>query len=557
MTSPLSNADIAAQLQRHAALLEISGDNAFRARAFERAAESIRAWPESVARLAATGDLRSVPGIGEGIAAAIEQLLASGSFAAHTELTSRFPESLIEITGLSGVGAKTAQRLYAQLGITDLAALEAALVAGRIGATKGLGKRTEETIRAGIESLRQRTGRMPLGVALPVARALVEAYRSLNPKVTTSLAGSIRRWEDTVGDIDLVIATDDCAAVAAALASLSLVASASQVDRDAIRLNLAAGIEADVYCCRPESWGSTLVRATGSAAHLERLSSIFEAATEEEIYAANGLPWIPPELRAGGDEFAWWSEIPGLVQVEDIGGEFHAHSTWSDGGASILEMAEAALDWGYSFLGITDHSQGLGVANGLTPSRISAQREEIADAQRQLGDRLRLLAGSEVEVRRDGSLDFDDELLSRLDVVVASVHTGLRQPREELTSRLIGVLQNPHVDIIAHPSGRLIERRPGGDFDWDRVFASAASTGTALEINADPARLDLTAAHAMRASAAGAVITINCDAHSPSGFAVMEYGVAVARKAWLTPYQILNCWPRSQVLAWLAERRRS
>jgi DNA polymerase (family 10) len=319
---------------------------------------------------------------------------------------------------------------------------------------------------------------------------------------------------------------------------------------------LASGQAADVYLSQPVAWGTTLLRATGTAEHLERLGSIpDQAATEEEVYAGHGLPFIPPELRSGREEFERFAEIESLVTLGDIQGEFHTHTTWSDGAASVREMADAAAARGYSLLGITDHSQGLAVAGGLDVERLRLQRIEIDEANRETA--VRLLAGAEVEVHRDGSLDFDDETLAGLDVVVASLHSGLRQPQDELTARLIRVLENPNVDIIAHPSGRLIERREGGDFEWDRVFAIAAQTGTALEINADPARLDLDPAHAETASQAGCLISINCDAHHPSGFSLMEYGVAMARRAWLKPDRILSCWSPARIVEWLSSGERS
>jgi DNA polymerase (family 10) len=270
------------------------------------------------------------------------------------------------------------------------------------------------------------------------------------------------------------------------------------------------------------------------------------------VYRLHGLPWIPPELREGEREFTRSDEITDLVALADVNGQFHAHTTWSDGGATIRAMAEAAAERGYAFFAITDHSHGLGVAGGLDAKRLVEQRKELAA----IGDvgSVMLLTGSEVEVHRDGSLDFDEQTLSELDVVVASLHSGLRQPRDEITDRLLRTLRNPDVDIIAHPSGRLIERRQGGDFDWDAVFAVAAETGTALEINADPARLDLDPDLAHQAAAAGCLITINSDAHSPSGLDLMEFGIAMARKAWLKPPHVLNCWSRAQVLEWLASR---
>jgi DNA polymerase (family X) len=316
---------------------------------------------------------------------------------------------------------------------------------------------------------------------------------------------------------------------------------------------LQSGVEVDVYWSEPDRFGTDLIRATGSDSHLSLLGSDLPVASNEAaVYDALGLPWIPPELRQGTNEIERAAEIPGLVEVADINGEFHCHTTWSDGSVSVAEMAAAAAARGYQFLGISDHSYGLGVANGLTPERLQAQRVEI-DAVNAAGT-IRLFASAEVEVHRDGRLDHDAATLAWLDVVIASLHVGLRQPREEVTERLLNTLANPNVDIIAHPSGRLIEQRDGGDFDWDRVFGTAAATGTALEINADPARLDLTSANAERALAAGCLLTINCDAHSPGGFDLMVYGVAVARRAWARPERILNCWSVDRIEAWLANR---
>ena len=553
MTVGISNAAVADVLERHGRLLEVAGESPFRTRAFTRAAESLRLYPERVAEVAARGELREIPGIGEGISAAIMQILETGSFDAHTQLTDRFPEALVELTAIPGVGAKTALRLYSELGVDSLAALEAALVSGRVRSTKGLGAHAETAMLAGIEAVQRRSGRTPIGAALTAARAFLAAYSALRPQDAVSLAGSARRWDVTVGDLDFVVGTADFGATGAAISCLAMVSEVERPSEQSMRIVLANDQAADIYLSTPAAWGTTLLRATGNARHLERLGAIpDQAATEEEVYASHGLPFVPPELRNGGEEFGRFEEISALVNVADINGEFHAHTTWSDGAASVRQMADAAAARGYALLGITDHSQGLAVAGGLDVDRLRLQRIEIEEANAEAG--VKLLAGTEVEVHRDGSLDFDDETLAGLDVVVASLHTGLRQPREELTPRLIRVLENPNVDIIAHPSGRLIERREGGDFDWDRVFAVAARTGTALEINADPARLDLDPAHAYRASQAGCVITINCDAHHPSGFSLMEYGVAMARRAWLKPEQVLNCWSPARIVEWLSAR---
>ena len=551
MTVGTSNSAVADVLERHGRLLEIAGESPFRTRAFTRAADSLRLYPERVAEVAAEGRLREIPGIGEGISAAIIQILETGSFDAHRHLTDRIPETVAELTAIPGIGAKTALRLHSDLGVDSLAALEAALVSGRVRTAKGLGARAEAAMLAGIEAVQRRSGRAPLGIALPAARAFMAALSALRPDDAVSLAGSARRWDVTVGDLDFVVGSTDFKATGAAISSLAMVTDIDWIDDQSVRVALASGQAADIYLSQPAAWGTTLLRATGNAEHLERLGSVpDQAATEEEVYAGHGLPFIPPELRSGREEFERFAEIPSLVTPTDIHGEFHTHTTWSDGAASVREMADAAAARGYSLLGITDHSQGLAVAGGLDIERLRLQRIEIDDANRETA--VRLLAGTEVEVHRDGTLDFDDETLGGLDIVVASLHTGLRQPRDELTARLIRVLENPNVDIIAHPSGRLIERREGGDFEWDRVFAVAARTGTALEINADPARLDLDPAHAQTASQTGCLVSINCDAHHPSGFSLMEYGVAMARRAWLKPDQILNCWSPALIVEWLS-----
>src|SRR5215216_4525479 len=555
MTAGISNSAVADVLERHGRLLEISGESPFRKRAFTRAAESLRLHPERVVELAAAGRLREIPGIGEGISAAIMQIVETGSFDAHSKLTDRIPESLVELTTIPGVGAKTALRLHSELGVDSLATLEAAIVSGRVRAAKGLGARAEAAMLAGIEAVQRRSGRTPLGIALPAARAFMAAFSALRPDDVLSLAGSARRWDITVADLDFVVGSSDFSATGTAISNLAMVTDVQWPSEQSMRVTLASGQVADIYLSQPAAWGTTLLRATGNTLHLQRLGAIpDQAATEEEVYASHGLPFIPPELRTGHEEFERFAEIPSLVTLGDINGEFHAHTTWSDGAASVRQMADAAAARGYSMLGITDHSQGLAVAGGLSVERLRLQRIEINEVNAETA--VRLLAGAEVEVHRDGSLDFDDDTLASLDVVVASLHSGLRQSREVLMARLQRVLENPNVDIIAHPSGRLIERREGGDFDWDRVFAAAAKTGTALEINADPARLDLDPSLAYRASQAGCLITINCDAHHPTGFSLMEYGVAMARRAWLKPAQILNCWAPAQILEWLASRGR-
>jgi DNA polymerase (family 10) len=361
--------------------------------------------------------------------------------------------------------------------------------------------------------------------------------------------------DETVADIDFVIGTTNRDAAIAVLTGLPAAATLHEQIDDRVRLRLQSGIWLDAILTLPDRFGSELIRATGNDVHIHMLGNVAESESEEIAYDRLGLPWIPPELRQGKDEIelARSGALQRLVTIEQVRGEFHCHTLWSDGALSVAEMVDAAKRHGYQFIGISDHTRSLGIANGLDVARLAAQRREIDEANRASG--IRVFASAEVEVSRDGRLDFDDQTLANLDVVIASTHVGLRQPREELTNRLIRVLENRNVDIIAHPSGRLLEQRESGDFDWDRVFATAAATGTALEINADPARLDLSAEHARQALAAGCLLTINCDAHHPDGWSFLEYGIANARKAGARPDQVLNCWPLDRIEAWLRDRR--
>jgi DNA polymerase (family 10) len=361
----------------------------------------------------------------------------------------------------------------------------------------------------------------------------------------------------TVGNIDLVAIGDNADTSLNQVASLPDVARELTRDGDTATFDLQQGIMLRVRATPPERAGRTLIEMTGSNAHLLKLGGadgLPDAATEEECYAALALPWIAPELREdrGEVEAAREGRLPRLIDVSDLRGDLHLHTTWSDGSASPLEMAVAAGKRGYAYLGITDHSGGLGIAGGLRPDRLAEQRVEI-DNLRDVAP-VRLLAGSEVEVHRDGRLDFEDDILAGLDIVVASLHSGLRQPSVEFTDRLCATIANSNVDIIAHPTGRLVERRQGADIAWPRVFAAAVETATVLEINADPARLDMDDQPARAAFEAGCLISIDSDAHHPDSLDLVRYGIGVARRAWIEPQRVVNTWPLDDVLSWLRER---
>ncbi|MFL5761713.1 MAG: helix-hairpin-helix domain-containing protein [Thermomicrobiales bacterium] len=550
----MTNDEVASVLEQYGKLLEISGESAFRVRAYSRAADEIRHIREPLTFYAQERKLTDITGVGAGLAAAIEELLSTGQYRPFEDLKQTTPASLLEIVEIPGVGVKTVSKLYADLGITSLSELETALSSGAVAAQKGFGPKTAERIQAGIEQMKRRTGRFLLGTARPISLALERELKQANPTSRVSVAGSVRRMEETVGDVDLIVATEDFDSVEASARSLLQLSNVERDDPSNLRGRAPYGIGVHITLTKPSGFGATLLRATGNDQHLTLLGEIPDADSEEEIYASKGLPWIPPELRQGIDEFALAESggLDSLVTVDAINGEFHSHSTWSDGSFSIADMAIAAKRRGYRFLAISDHSKSLGIANGLDRERINLQHSAIKAAQDATG--IKLFASCEVEVDRSGNLDFEDDVLDGLDIVIASTHSGLRQSREHLTERLIRVLENQNVDIIAHPSGRLLEQREGGDFDWQQIFTLAAQTGTALEINADPARLDLGAELARRALAAGCLLTINCDAHHPESFANVEYGVAVARRAGATSDRILNCWPVADIERWLANR---
>lgn len=550
----ITNSQIADQLRAYADLLEMTGESGFRLNAYRRAAESIQQHERPVAT---EPDVRSIPSVGAGIAAILNEIVTTGSFAALDELQEQMPGSVLALLDVPGVGLKTAARLYLELGITSLAGLEDAIRDGRLGTMKGMGPKAQSRIAEGLLFLQRRSGRSSIGAALPLAQRLA-AELAARVGVPVHVVGSVRRMCETTGNIDLLAIADDAGGVLGAAGSLASVAGTIEREPDWASFELQQGISLRVAVAPAARAGMALVRWTGSSAHLAALGGVDalpEAATEEEVYAGLAMDWVPPELREDRGEVAAARErrLPRLIELGDLRGDLHLHTTWSDGSASPMEMAVAAAARGYEYLAITDHSGGLGVAGGLRPERL---REQITAIRALDGNApVRLFTGSEVEVHRDGRLDFDDALLADLDLVVASLHSGLRQPGEEFTARMLRTIANRHVDIIAHPTGRLVERRQGADIDWPQVFAAARETFTALEINADPARLDMTDIVARAAAETGVLITINSDAHHPDGLAGVRYGVGIARRAWIEPRQVVNTWPLDEVMAWLRDRR--
>jgi len=573
----LTNEEIAAVFENIGDLLEIKGESVYRVISYRRAAESLRALGRRLEDLHKEGRLKEISGVGDAIAAKIEELLTTGKLGFYEELADDVPAGLIDVLKISGVGPKKAARFWHELGVTTVPELEAAARQGVLRELPGMGAKSETAILESIERLAKRqTGRISLGVALPIAERLAQRLRALPGVAAAEPAGSVRRWKETVGDLDLLVAAKEPSEVLEAFVAFDEIERVLGQGDTKASVEVVGGLRVQLWVHRPDRFGTALQYATGSQAHnvqlrelaLQHGLSLSEhglktvegkellCAEEAEVYRRLGLPWIPPELREGSGEMeaAAAGRLPSLITEADLRGELHAHSDWSDGRATIAAMAEAALALGLSYLVISDHSPSLGALNGLTPERLRQQRREIERVQKRIGDGLRLLQAAEVEVLADGRLDYEDEVLSGLDLVIASLHVSLRQPREQITGRLLQAIANPHVDMIGHPTGRLLGSRAASDIDLEAVFAAAADHGVALEINAHPERLDLNDAYARRAWQVGCLVSINTDAHRPEDLRLRRYGVGVARRAWLPPEAVVNTRSTEALLTWLRSR---
>jgi len=574
----MTNREIATTLQTIADLLEIKGESRFRVGAYRRAAESLLNLGRDVADVRREGALEAVPGVGEAIALKVGELLDTGRLVYLETLEAEVPRSLTQLLGVPDLGPKKIKLFWEKAGVTDLAALEAAAKAGTLRDLPGMGPKSEAKLLEGLASLARRSGRTPLGRALPAAEAQLERLRAVPGVVRAEAVGSLRRRRETVGDLDLLVAASDPTAAMDAFTGQASVARVLGRGDTKASVEFQDGLRAQLWVHPPERFGTALVHATGSKEHnvalreraLARGLSLSEhaltptdggpeilLATEEEVHRALGLPYIPPELREATGEIraAERGALPERLEVEHVRAALHNHSTWSDGKATIREMAEGAIARGYRVLAITDHSFGLGIAQGVDAEGLLRQRREIDAVQQELGDRLQLLQGIEVEIRADGTLDLPDDVLEALDVVVASLHVALRQPREQVTARALAALRNPHVDILGHPTGRLLPDREGADLDMDAVLSAARETGTALEINANPRRLDLPDVYVRRAMELGVMLSINTDAHRVEHYDFLSFGVDVARRGWVPPEAVINTWATERLVGWLGERK--
>jgi len=573
----MTNKEVAEILRRIADMLEIKGEIVYKALAYRRAADNIEYLGRDIEDVWREGKLLEIPGVGKSLAEKLDELLRTGRMSFYEELREEIPPGVVSLLQVPEVGPKTAKLVWEKLGITSIQELERAAREGKLRTLPGLGVKSEAKILAGIEAFYRRSERIPLATALPVAKEIIQALKDATPyalKVTA--AGSLRRMKATIGDIDLLASSYQPEEVIEAFTHLPQVAEISMKGPTKSTVFLHSGLQVDLRVLPPERYGSLLQYFTGSKEHnvalrglaLDMGLSLSEygfkrgeeeilCPEEEDVYHTLGLEWIPPELREnrGEIEAAREKRLPRLVELGDIKGDLHVHTNWSDGASTVEEIAEAARRRGYQYLVISDHSHGLGIAKGLTPERLREQRAIIDELNRRWSD-FRLLQGAEVEIRADGSLDYPDEVLASLDLVIASIHTGLRQDRERITARVINAMRNPYVDIIGHPSGRILGQREESAVDMDEVLRVAKETGTILEVNGTPDRLDLDDVYIRRAVEMGVRLAIDSDAHNLYGLDSLEFGVAMARRGWAEPKDVVNTLPLEELLKTLKRNRR-
>jgi DNA polymerase (family 10) len=565
----MKNQEIAKIFNEIAGLLEIKNDNPFRIRAYRRAALNVEGLTRNVEDLS-EDELLEVPGVGKELAAKIAEYIKTGNIAAHEELKKEIPQIVLDLESVPGLGPKTAILLHEKLHIKSIDELAKLAEEHKLAGLRGIKGKTEENILKGIGMLRRGQERSPLGKVLPIAQDLVDQLRLKAPLTRIDIAGSLRRWKDTIKDIDILAMSDNPKEVMRVFVHLPHVKEVIMQGPTKSSVVIKEGLQVDLRVVEKESYGAALAYFTGSKEHNIRLREmavkrgltineygIFRVKDntklggekEEDTYKILDLQYVPPEMREdrGEIEAAIEGKLPKLVTVNDIKGDLHVHSKWSDGSHTFEQLAEVAKEHGYSYFALTDHSQGLGVARGLTAERLAEQKREIDTLNKKLKN-IRILHGTEVDIRSDGTLDFHDDVLQTLDIVVASIHSGFKQTKEQLTSRIVAAMKNPYVSIIAHPTGRLIGERDAYEVDMDEILKTAKETGTAMEINAYPLRLDLSDIYAKKAKELRIPIVISTDAHVTTQFNFMSYGVSIARRSWLEKEDIANTLEVKQLL---------
>ncbi len=571
----LDNAAIARKLLEIRTLMEMAGESFYKYMAFEKAAASIENAPP-LRDIIVAGELLNLPGVGKSIAVVVAQLVEGGSAEALESLHQRFPPSIMEVLGVSGIGTKTAGMLWTDYQIGSLADLEVAIASGALEGVPRLGPKTIDNWRRGILAYKGRQKRTPLARALKVAHEAMEFLRAGPDHHRLTFGGSVRRQEVTVGDVDLVCTASDAAAITAYFATWERAHAILAEGPTKTSVWLENGLQIDLRVLPDHLYGNLLQHFTGSREHNIKLrehavrkqlrvsengilnletGDVIVCSEEHEVYAALGMQYIPPELRLGLDEIdlARQNAVPEVVALADVRGDFHMHCTWSDGRDTLEEMIAAAGARGYDYHAISDHSWGRGKRYGLDPQTLREQRKRVEELGKMYG--IRTLCASEVDILPDGAMDYDEAVLAELDIVIASVHSSFNQTREEMTRRLIRACENPYVSIIGHPTGRMLEGFGGYEFDYDAVFAAAARTGTALEIDGQALRLDLPAQLARRAKTFGVRFTVDSDAHKVGDLSNVELAVGQARRAGLTKEDILNAQPLDDVLAFVARKR--
>ncbi len=570
------NEEVAAVLEEIADLSDLKGENPFRAVTFRAAARAIRDLREPLRTIMEQKRLDQIPKVGPAIAEAIEQLLTTGRSTRHEQLKAEVPTGLLTLLSVPGVGPATARAIYDNLKITTIDELEEAARAGRLRSLPKIQAKTEENILRSIASLRQRTGRSLIVDARAAASEIVAWLREKCDLPLISVTGSVRRWRETIGDVDVLVGADVSAPIMAAFIGAPSVERVLAHGETKSSVVVERGLQLDLRVVPPASWGAALMYFTGSKDHNVRLRGLalkrklllneyglyrvgeekdgtpIASRTEEDVFAALEMDWIPPELREDRGEIdaALAHSLPRLVELADIRGDLHAHTSWTDGRDTVADMAERARAKGYQYLALTDHSVGLGMTHGLNAERIRARTREIAAVNAKMAP-FRVLVGTEVEIRSSGKLDYDDDTLASFEVVTASVHSAFSQERDVMTKRIIGAMAHSRVNAISHPTGRLLERRDPYEVDLEAVIDAAVRTKTRLEVNGGPERLDLSDVAVRRAMDVGAMLVCNSDAHAVEELDQMEFAVATARRGWATKERVQNTMPLDELLVHL------
>jgi DNA polymerase (family 10) len=569
----MNNKQIAKVFEDIADLLELKGENPFKIRAYQRVVRSIEHLPVEIEQLVREDRLGEIPGVGEAINKKLAELVTTGKLDYYEKLKAEFPEGISTLLSIPGVGPKTAMLLSSELDIKTIDELEAAIVGGEVVRLYRMGDKTAENILHQIQAMRRKDQRIPIGEAMPIVDEVLSRLGEVRGVKNLVPAGSLRRFLETVGDIDLMGTADDATEVMHTFTTLPMVKEVLVSGTTKSSVVVSGGLQVDFRIVEHDSFGSLLQYFTGSKQHNINLrerahrrglklseygitdlatGKLEKFATEEAFYQRQGLELMPPEIREGGEEIARAEAgtLPELVELSDIKGDFHVHTGWSDGRDSIEAMAQAAKALGYKYVGISEHSSGRGIAHGLDAERLRQQISEIKQLNQKIGG-IHLFCGMEVDIRADGTLDMPDELLGELDIVIAAVHSAMNQSQEQMTKRIILAMENPNVDVVAHPTSRLLPGREPVAADMEAIFQAAVRTNTALEINAMPSRLDLKDIHAYRARELGVKLVINTDAHCTEHLRFMRFGVEVARRGWCQPPDILNTRPLKEVIAYL------